>query len=206
MSQDDVLGARQAAQLLQHSADHARKRLTVNYAPIYTAWGVAWLIGCGAAWLSVRTQHPFHGPAAWASAILAAGTSLAAAVTAATVSRSARGIGGVWARQGMMFALSWPVSFGALFAIIGAAVHFGASPALTALLGVAGAPMIVGLIYLLAAGMWLDWVMFWLGAWLLLVAAAGVWTGPVGMLFIDAVAGGGGFLAAAALLASRKRA
>jgi hypothetical protein len=206
MSQDNVLDTRQAAELLQHSADHARERLTVDYAPIYSAWGVAWLIGCGAMWLSVRAQHPFHDPAPWASAILAVGTSSAAAATAATVSRAARGIGGVTARQAKMFALSWPLSFGALFAIIGAAVHFGASPTLTALLGVAGAPMLVGLIYMLAAGMWLDWVMFWLGVWELLVAATGVWTGPAGMLFIDAVVGGGGFLAAAALLALRKRA
>jgi hypothetical protein len=206
MSQDDLLDPRQAAELLQYSTDHARERLTVNYAPIYSAWGGAWLTGCGAVWLSVHAQHPFHGPAAWASAILAAGTSLAAAITASMVGRAARGIGGVSARQARMFALSWPVSFGTLFAIIGAAVHFGASPALTTLLGVAGAPMLVGLIYMLAAGMWLDWVMFWLGAWELLIAATGVWTGPADMLFIDAVGGGGGFLAAAALLALRKRA
>jgi hypothetical protein len=206
MSHDDALDARQAAELLQHTADHARGRLTVNYAPIYGAWGMAWLIGCGAVWLSVRAQHPFHDPAAWATAILAAGTSLAATATAATVSRAARGIGGVWARQARMFALSWPAGFGTLFAITGAADHLGAGPTVTALLGVAGAPMLVGLIYMLAAGMWLDRVMFWLGAWELLVAAAGAWTGLAGMLLADAVAGGGGFLAAAALLALRKRA
>lgn len=34
--------------------------------------------------------------------------------------------------------------------------------------------------------------------------AVGAWTGPVGVLFMDAVAGGGGFLAAA-LLAWRNR-
>jgi hypothetical protein len=58
---------------------------------------------------------------------------------------------------------------------------------------------------MVAAGMWLDRVMFWLGGWALVVAAAGAWTGPVGVLFMDAVAGGGGFLAAAALLAWRNR-
>jgi hypothetical protein len=41
--------------------------------------------------------------------------------------------------------------------------------------------------------------------WSLLVAAIGAWTGPVGVLFMDAVAGGGGFLVAAAVLARRAR-
>jgi hypothetical protein len=72
-------------------------------------------------------------------------------------------------------------------------------------LGAAGPLLLVGLIYMVAAGLWLDWVMFFLGVWELVVAAAGAWTGPVGVLFMDAVAGGGGFLAAAALLAWRNR-
>ena len=96
-----MLDTSQAAELLRRSADHARERLMVNQPLIYGAWGLAWLIGCGA--------------------------------------------------------------------------------------------------------MWLDWVMFCLGAWELVVAAAGAWTGPAGVLFMDAVAGGGGFLAAAALLAWRNR-
>jgi hypothetical protein len=53
--------------------------------------------------------------------------------------------------------LAWPVGFGALFAIIGAASHFGASAKV------------------------------------------------MGVLFMDAVAGGGGFLAASALTAWRNR-
>ena len=205
MGEDDVLDARQAAELLQHSADHARERLTINYALIYGVWGGAWLIGCGAMWLSVLSQHPFRGAAGWASAILGAGIGLAIIATVATAGRATRGIGGVSARQAMMYGLSWPAGFAALFTIIGAAAHFGASPTVMGVLGAAGPLVLVGLIYMLAAGIWLDRVMFWLGAWELLVAAVGAWTGPVGVLFMDAVPGGGGFLAAAALLAFRNR-
>jgi hypothetical protein len=206
MGEDEVLDARQAAELLQASADHARERLTVNQPLIYGVWGAAWLIGCGAMWLSVLGQHPFRGAAGWAAAILGAGIGLAVVATAVTAGRATRGIGGVSARQGMMYGLSWPAGFAALFAIIGAAGHFGASPRAMGVLGAAGPLLLVGLIYVLAAGMWVDWVMFWLGLWELLVAAAGAWSGPVGVLFLDAVAGGGGFLAAAALLAWRNRA
>lgn len=62
------------------------------------------------------------------------------------------------------------------------------------------------LVYIVASAMWLDRIMFGLGAWILLAAAAGAWTGPVDALLVNAVAGGGGFLAAAALLAWRNRA
>ncbi len=205
MAEDDLLDTRQAAELLRRSADHARQRLMVNQPLIYGAWGVAWLIGCGAMWLSVLGQHPFRGAAGWASAVLGTGIALAIVATAITTGRAGRGVGGVSARQGMMFGLSWPVGFAALFSLIGAVAHFGASPSVMGVLGAAGPLVVVGLIYMVAAGMWLDRIMFWLGAWELLVAAVGAWTGPVGVLLMDAVAGGGGFLAASALVAWRNR-
>lgn len=205
MADDDLLDARQAAELLRRSADHARRRLIVNQPLIYGAWGAAWLAGCGAMWLSVRGQHPFTGAAGWASAVLGAGIALAVVATAIAAGRASRGVGGVSARQGMMYGLSWPAGFAALFALIGAAGHFGASPAVMGVVGAAGPLVVVGLIYMVAAGMWLDWIMFWLGGWLLLVAAIGAWTGPVGVLLTDALAGGGGFLAASAVVAWRNR-
>jgi hypothetical protein len=205
MADDDLLDAGQAAELLRRSADHARRRLMVNQPLIYGAWGVAWLVGCGAMWLSVLGQHPFAGAAGWASAVLGAGIALAIVATALATGRASRGIGGVSARQGMMYGLSWPAGFAALFALIGAAGHFGASPAAMGVVGAAGPLVVVGLIYMVAAGMWLDWIMFWLGGWQLLVAAIGAWTGPVGVLLMNALAGGGGFLAASAAVAWRNR-
>ena len=205
MADDDLLDTRQAAELLQRSADHARARLMVNQPLIYGAWGAAWLVGCGAMWLSVLGQHPFVGAAGWAAAVLGAGIALAIVATGIATGRASRGVGGVSARQAMMYGLSWPVGFAALFALIGAVGHFGASPSVLGVLGAAAPLVVVGLIYMVAAGMWLDWIMFWLGGWQLLVAAIGAWTGPVGVLLIDAVAGGGGFLVAAALVAWRNR-
>jgi len=205
LADDDLLDARQAAELLQRSADHARQRLMVNQPLIYGAWGAAWLIGCGAMWLSVLGQHPFRGAAGWASAVLGAGIALAITATAITTGRASRGVGGVSSRQAMMYGLSWPAGFAALFTLIGAVGHFGASPAVMGVIGAAGPLVVTGLIYMVAAGMWLDWIMFWLGGWQLLVAAIGAWTGPVGVLLMDALAGGGGFLAASAVVAWRNR-
>jgi hypothetical protein len=205
MPDEDTMDASAAAELLRQSAHYARERLTANQPLIYAAWGVAWLAGCGAMWLSVLGQHPFRGAAGWAAAVLGVGGAAASAVTAISVARASKGIGGVSARQGAIFGIVWPAGFASLFAIIGAAWHFGAGPKVTGMLGATGPLLLVGLIYVLSAAMWLDWVMFGVGIWLLLVAAAGAWTGPVGSLLTDAVAGGGGFLLTASWLAWRTR-
>ena len=46
--------------------------------------------------------------------------------------------------------------------------------------------------------------MFALGVWLIGVAAVGAWTGPVGVLLVEALAGGGGSLALAGYLGRAK--
>ncbi|HEX5294943.1 MAG TPA: hypothetical protein VFX25_39235, partial [Streptosporangiaceae bacterium] len=79
----------------------------------------------------------------------------------------------------------------------------GASAGVLGIVGGAGPILVTGLIYVLAAGIWLDRSMFGLGVWLAAVAAAGAWAGPVGVLLIGALAGGGGFLAMAGFLALR---
>jgi hypothetical protein len=203
--EDGTLDPREAAELVRQSADHARSRLMVNQPLIYGAWGVAWLVGCGTMWLSVLGQQPFRGAPGWAAAVLGTGIGLAAVVTGIATVRASSGVGGVSARQGMMFGLAWPAGFAALFLILGAAAHLGAGPSAIGVLGAAGPLLVTGLIYLVGAALWLDPVMFWLGAWALLVAAGGAWAGPAGALLTDAVAGGGGFLVAAALVAWRNR-
>jgi len=72
-------------------------------------------------------------------------------------------------------------------------------------IGAVGPLLVTGLIYVTAAAMWVDWTMLALGGWLLAVAAAGGWAGPVDALAVDALAGGGGFLAAAAFLTWKKQ-
>jgi hypothetical protein len=205
MRDEDTMDPSAAAELLRQSAHHARARMTANFPLIYAVWGVAWLVGCGAMWLSVLGQHPFRGAAGWAAAVLGVGLAAAGTVTAISAARATKGIGGVSTRQGAVFGAAWPAGFASLFVIIGAVWHFGAGPKVTGILGATGPLLLVGLIYLLTSAMWLDWVMFGMGMWLLLVAAAGAWAGPVGSLLTDAVAGGGAFLLTAGWLAWRTR-
>jgi hypothetical protein len=71
-------------------------------------------------------------------------------------------------------------------------------------IGATGPLLVTGLIYVVAAAIWLDTTMFGFGIWLLAVAAAAGWAGPVGALAVGALAGGGGFLATAAFLTWKK--
>lgn len=204
MPEDEMMDARGAAALMQQTHERTRNALIVRLPPVYAAWGVAWLAGLGAMWLSVRAQQPYRGPSA-ASAVLLGLLILAAiGVTMVIVTRATKGVGGASAVQGRIYGMSWPIGFAALFAIEGALSRYGARPEVMGVVGAAGPLLVTGLIYLVAAAMWLDWAMFALGAWLALVAAAGAWTGPVTVLLVEALAGGGGFLLMSVLLARRR--
>lgn len=205
MSGDESLDPHTAAAIIKQAQDHARDEFAVRQPRLYAAWGVAWLIGPGTMWLSVLGQHPYRGPAGWSVAVLAVLLVAAIAVTMITTGRATRGIGGTSARQGTLFGLSWPAGFAALFLIEGALSHAGASSAVMGVVGAAGPLLVTGLIYVVAAAIWVDLTMFGLGIWLLAVAAAGAWAGPAGALAVGALAGGGGFLVMAAFL-SRKTA
>jgi hypothetical protein len=204
MTEDETMDPRTAAALLQRTQEYTRTALKVRLPPIYAAWGVAWLGGLGAMWLSVRGQQPYRGPAAVSVAILAVLIVAAIAVTMVMVTRATRGIEGISAVQGRIYGLSWPVAFAALFIIEGSLAWHGASAAVMGIIGAAGPLLITGLIYLVAAAIWLDASMAALGAWLMLVAAVASWTGPVTVLLVEALAGGGGFLLAAGILAGRR--
>ena len=205
MSDDQMLDPSAAAALLKQAQDHARGEFAIKQPLLYAAWGVAWFIGTSAMWLSVRGQHPYRGPAGWSVAILIVLIVAAIAATVYITSRATWGVGGTSARQGTIFGLCWPAGFVALFLVEGALSHAGASASVMGVVGAVGPLLVTGLIYVTAAAMWVDWTMLVLGGWLLVVAAAGGWAGPVGALAVDALAGGGGFLAAAAFVAWKKQ-
>lgn len=204
MTEDETMDLRTAADLLQQTRERTRTALKVRLPALYAAWGVAWLAGLGAMWLSVRGQQPYRGPSAASVAILAVLIVAAVVVTMITVTRATDGIEGTSAIQGRIYGLSWAVGYAALFAIEGSLAQHGAGSSVMGIIGAAGPLLVTGLIYFVAAAIWLDASMAALGAWLALVAAAGSWTGPVTVLLVEALAGGGAFLLTAAVLAGRR--
>lgn len=52
---------------------------------LFTVWGVAWLVGYLAMWLSTVDQDPYRGPAPWAFLVFGAGLLTAAGVVLGAV-------------------------------------------------------------------------------------------------------------------------
>jgi hypothetical protein len=196
------IDAEQAAVILDEAGKRARRELEVRYPLLYAAWGLSVLIVYGALWLSVRTQHPYHGltkvgPGVWLLVILVA--FFGAMIRIGLIGRALTGVGGRLPRQWSIFSASLAGGTFALWIVAGALSHAGASRTVVGIV-VAGAPMLsVGLVLLASSAIRVDWAALALGAWLLAVSAGGTWAGPVTILAIYAIAGGGGFLAMAAI-------
>jgi hypothetical protein len=205
MAAEEDLDPRAAAELLRATRDRTARSFDVRTHLMYASWGVTWLVGLGAMWLSVRDQQPYQGPSPVGYATLGVLIVISVGVTW-WLARATRGIEGPSAVQARMFGVAWPIAFWAFFALQGALADQGADPVVLGIVGAAIPFLVTGMIYLMGAGIWRDRWMFGFGVWLIAIAAVGAWTGPVGILLIEALAGGGGSLVLAGHLAWRRRA
>lgn len=202
---DDDFDTSAAAALIERTTDDTRRALTIQYPLLYAGWGVAWLVGLFVMWLSVRGQTHYAGPSAASAILFGVLLLMALAITIVTTVRATRGVHGQSEMQGMIFGISWGIGFVALFTVQAALAHNGASDTVLALVSAAGPLIVTSLMYLAGAAIWTDKPMLTMGVWLAVVAAVGVWTGPITVLLVDALAGGGGFLVVAGYLVWRKR-
>ncbi len=190
------MDAQGAAVIMQQARARAGSELRVRRPLLFVTWGLVLLIGYGAMWLSVRGQHPFHGPA-WQALLLSFLLLLIALiVTAQIVDWAASGVGGRSAVQRGIFALAVAAGYAALLVEKTAMASAGASLSVQAVLG-ATAPMLAAGLVLVATSAVaarLNWARLALGLWLLAVAAGGAWGGPVTTFAVCALAGGGGVL------------
>ena len=190
----------------QETRERASHEFEVNYPLFYLAWGLTVLIGYGLLWLSVRTQHPYHSLLrTGVGGLLVLVVLFGGVIRVGIVGRAMTGVGGKSVRQWAIFSASLAAGSTALFIQAAALSHAGASRPVTGVL-IAAAPMLaVGLVFLANSAVRLDWLSFALGLWLLAVAAVGTTTGPVTILAVYALAGGGGFLLAAAIQTRLRR-
>lgn len=195
------MDAQGAAAIVQEARERARRELRVSRPVLFVTWGLVVLVSYGAMWLSVRGQHPYHGPA-WETLLLAVLLFvIAAGATANVVDRAASGVSGRSELRRGIFALAVLAGFAALEIERQALWHAGASRPLVALFGEAIPLLVAGLVLVASSAVTarLDWPRLALGLWLLAVAAGGAWAGPVTNLAACALAGGGGILAMAAI-------
>ena len=196
-----VMDAQGAAVIMQQARERAGRELRVRRPVLFVTWGLVLLIGYGAMWLSVRGQHPFQGPA-WPTLLLALLLlAIAAIITAQVVDRAASGVGGRSEVQRGIFVLALGAGYAALLIEKIALVGAGVSRPIQAVLGVTAPMLVAGLVFVAtsASTTGLNWPRLILGLWLLAVAAGASWAGPVTVLAVCALAGGGGVLLMAAI-------
>lgn len=205
MSDPHALDPAEALALLEGESGRIRRALDVRLPTQLLAWGAAWLIGFGVLWWDVRQQQPFTGPGVVSAVVFTVLLISAATVTGMLTQSATRGRGGRSARQGRDLGLFWGLGFTGFFVFAGGIGSSGLDPRAAGLLFAGGSVVVTGLAYLATAAVFGGAVERILGSWLLLLAAAGVWAGPVVFLLLIALLGGGAFLTAAAVTRARER-
>lgn len=205
MSEEPALDPAEALALLEAESGRIRRALDVRLPVQLLAWGIAWLVGFGVLWWDVHQQQPFTGPGVVSAVLFTVLLIAAAAVTGVLTQSATSGRGGRSARQGRDLGLLWGLGFTGFFVFAGGIGSTDLDPRAAGLLFAGGSVVVTGLAYLAVAAVFGGDVERILGSWLLFLAAAGVWTGPVVFVLLIAILGGGAFLIAAAVTWRRER-
>jgi len=193
------LDAQGAAAIMQEAGERARRELRVSRPVTFVAAGMAWLLGYGAIWFSVRGQHPYQGPAPEAAVIQVVLIGFAVAIAASVIGRATSGVGGLSAVQRRVSILALATGIVAVLVLEAAIDHAGAGRGVVFGVFQAAAPVLVtGVVYVANSAVRLNWTLLGLGLWLIAVASGGAFAGPVGVWAVTALAGGLGYLLVAA--------
>lgn len=191
--------------MIRHQQEAARDATEPDGRLLFGAWGLAWLIGYLAMWITARDTGR---PEGWAGWVLAGCIVGAVAFTIVhSVTRTA-GTRGASARIGAMYGWTWFLAFTAFGVMLGAMGDAGASSEVMAIAANGFACLIVGLMYIAGGLLFEEVRMFAIGAWMLVTAVLAAFAGMPNTYLVMAVAGGGGFLAMVAVeqvLRARRR-
>ncbi len=196
---EDTMDAQQAANILQAAGSRARRQLTVSQPPLLLAWAVIYFVLYGVLWLSVRHQRPYDGPTQGAVALIVVLATASVIITVAVVGRAATGIGGLSAIHRRLYSLAVSIGLVGVFTLEAALDHAGASRALLTTYGASAPLLVIGVTYMVGAGISLNWTTFGLGGWLVATAAGSAFASPWTIWAVDALAVPAGFLLGAAV-------
>lgn len=143
-------------------------------------------------------------PSVVPAVLLVGGLLTAVIITSVVTARAQRGVRGREAVVGNLLAASWLVGFGALFLLItalSAALH---EQQVHTLLWPTGSGLVVGLLYLAGAVAHRDVLQYTLGGWLGVMSSAALFLDGANLFWALSLAGGGGYLVAAALEPRRR--
>lgn len=149
MLEDQDMSVQEAAAAVQDARVRARRELVISAPLVYMAWGLVWLLGYGAMWLSVRGQHPYSGPSGVSIAAVFVLAGLAVAAVVVIVSRAAAGIDGQSVRYRRIILAAWATGY-LILLVVQAAIISSVSTRTYAFVAFAGPLLLAGLIYILA--------------------------------------------------------
>ena len=179
---------------------------------IFAAWGVAWLVGYLAMYLTAtgrlgqpRVVEGVDQPASWAFVVFALSIVGAMVFTIVHSTRANTGIQGVSASFGAMYGWTWCLGFAVMSVMLGGLSRAGAGAEVMALAANACACLLVGVLYMAGGAFWQDRQQYAIGVWIILVAAVAVFAGLPHTYLVMAVLGGGGFFVGMVLEHLRRR-
>jgi hypothetical protein len=191
--EEQDMSVQEAAAVVQDARARARRELIISTPLVYAAWGLVWLIGYGAMWLSVRGQHPYTGPSGVSIAAVFVLAGFAIATVLVIANKAAAGIDGQSVRHRRIIASTWAIGY-LILLIVAPAISSSASTRTLAFIGFAGPVVLAGLTYILASALGRYRQAFALGAWLVIVGISCAWLAPATILATCALAAGGAFL------------
>jgi hypothetical protein len=164
---------------------------------LYLPWGVAWMLGFTALFLHYGLDGQPLAPISQMQAVgvLMAAQVVAGAIVARGIGRMQRGVRGDSSDRSAMYGYAW---FGGMALMVVLCVRMSPQlpPEETGLLWAATSMMVVAVLYMAGGAIWLNWPMFFLGAWVTAVNVLGVLLGAGWHALLTAVLLGGGSIVA----------
>ncbi|HVC39330.1 MAG TPA: hypothetical protein VNH20_05065 [Candidatus Dormibacteraeota bacterium] len=199
LGDESHLSPEESLALIEAQREKAARSLYVAPALILAVWGVAWLVGFGALYLTSHRGLGVALPAPLVTSVFLLLFAVAAVVSFGEQVRRGRGVSGPSRRSAALYGWSWLLAFVGLIALDLALENEGLPPRLATLLWPGSSLLVVGLLYLAGGMLWEDRRQYWLGVWVLITGAASVAAGVPGNFAVLSLAGGGGFLIGAAV-------
>jgi hypothetical protein len=196
--QHAVMGAAEAAAIMQEQDQRARQAFRVSHRGSFVAWGAITLLGYGVTWLAVHNAHPAEGPNPVGFALVSV-LALGSALISGAEARSDAGVGGISARRRRINLTALVAGLVAMYTLEGALYRAGAGRPVLFVFEATAPILIAGLFYLTTSALSLDWALAGFGLWLAATAVGAAFAGPHGVWGVDALTAGLGFLFMAAL-------
>jgi hypothetical protein len=183
--------------LIERERANLERDLTPDPRLMLWPWGFAWLIGFGVFFLRygpdgrVLVDLPDWLPLVFLLVLMAG----AGILTGVIGARHGRQVSGPSSRQGLLYGLTWSLSFAALSTLF-SQFSDQLPEDQAGLLWAGGMVALTGALHMAGGAIWNDRDLFTLGAWTSVINVVGIICGPGWHSLIVALAGGGGMILA----------